>query len=131
LNKQVKSIGICFENCECVDIDVDKIDRFGFGGIDRTIVYSDYSKTTLEFFHAKKFYVSFKMNPFGIFDESLHDNLSVGARIEKYMDVSQVSVNYIDGSSDNYLVYWGGEDTSRNEAQKFFEEFGMWVLEIK
>lgn len=131
MSKQVKSLGICFENCESVDIDVDKIERFGFGEIVNTSVYCKYRNTMLDFTRAKEFYVVFRMSPFGIFDDSLHDNLSVGTRIEKYVDVTQVSVNYVDGSFDNYHVTWGGDGTMTNEAQKFFEEFGMWVLEIK
>lgn len=131
MSKQVKSLGICFENCECVDIDVDKIDRLGFGEITKTSYYYRYTNTMMEHLRAKEFYVVFRMSPFGIFDEGMHENLSVGTRIEKYMDVTQISVNYVDGSNENYYVTWGGEDTGRNEAQKFFEEFGMWVLEIK
>lgn len=133
MSKQVKSLGICFENCESVDINVDKIDRFGFCEIVNTSVYCKYQNTMLDFNRAKEFYVVFRISPFGIFDERMWrtDNLSVGARIEKYMDVTQVSVNYVDGSNENYHVTWGGDDTMTNEAQKFFEEFGMWVLEIK
>lgn len=124
---EVKAIGFGFENCESVEIPVEYVYTFNVSGITKSRGYYPHGQGLHEYTVANKLYVSFQKS-FSEWEEKTIFGTLVKERLEKYNDICWFDIIYEDGSKENYMVSWKGEDQYNNSAQKTtHEEWGLLV----
>jgi hypothetical protein len=113
MSKKLKSLDICFENCEVFTIPPECIHWFQFTGFKRTMFFQSpndvFEHDSAEFVKLQLIHLNrISQSDFGYDFES---------RIKMYNDITQITLNYDDDTYFNFCVPWGGDSDYTNKYQ--------------
>lgn len=118
MSKEIAKISLVLENCDSLDIYRKDIGIFYLGGISKSfsrIASNSISESQV----ASEFYIEIHKdaNTNENRDINFSDDEMPFERIAKHQDITQIGLEFEDGTFDHYLLNWEGDSDYENEAQ--------------
>ena len=125
---EVKAISFGFENCEGCEISIEYIWHFSVNEITKLKTYHC-SNGMREYSVVNKLHVQFEKK-FDDYTEKTDYGDFVITRLSKYNDICWFGIIYGDGSKEDYMVGWKGDNQYSNAAQKTTHEDWGFLVEV-
>lgn len=125
---EVKAISFGFENCEGCEIPIEYVWHFSINEITKLKTYHC-SNGMREYAVVNKLHVQFEKKFDDYTDKTDYGDFVV-TRVSKYNDICWFGIIYEDGSKEDYMVGWKGEDQYSNAAQKTTHEEWGFLVEV-
>lgn len=125
---KVKAISFGFENCEGCEIPIEYIWHFSVNEITKLKTYHC-SNGMRAYSVVNKLHVQFEKK-FDDYTEKTDYGDLVITRLSKYNDICWFGIIYEDGTKEDYMVGWKGDDQYSNTSQKTIHEEWGFLVEV-